>query len=647
MKKQSIIVVVLLGALNASPLLAAQNPAGPTQLPSSIPAQTTPGTIPSEVLQTPPASPQLPSTMPPGMALPSVTLPPDFKLRQLPSEQVGHEGSGVLKAQPLKIGALIQVARLNPMTLDGRYNQPIVLEEALRYALEYNLPIRISHESSIFQTTQLGYYLSFFLPAISANYAYAGSNINSETHTNANIFATKASFPIFVGGNYTYFAIAQYLRQKGWKLAHQANINDALLDVYFRYTNLVLNHHLLRIRLKAVEVSQAQLDKNVAIYKTGTGTQFAIMQSRTQLAVDKQALLAQQVATRQAALQLAYDLNMPLSVNLVPADLDLAERPLIHKKATVAQMLDIALKLRPEVREYDLFRQAAARDVQIGAASLYPTASIFIAYTRSNLTFNGSTAGLPGTAVTQIALAGSNSGGVTNTALGQTATLSPGENQTASGGANTGAASIVAASGGTPIANTQAGGLTTSAAVPPNIISPAGVNGTSGNSNINGSNTASAGTAPGLFNTFQAGINLTWSLPNLDMNAVANIIALRALSRQALLQSNQELQIVIQQVRNSYLNALSANNQIESTGSRLDSTREALRLAELRLNAGQSTNLELLQAQNDYVSALTTEAQSIISLQQAEAQLIHDVGAISVNALTQGYTPEPVKAGKR
>jgi outer membrane protein TolC len=100
-------------------------------------------------------------------------------------------------------------------------------------------------------------------------------------------------------------------------------------------------------------------------------------------------------------------------------------------------------------------------------------------------------------------------------------------------------------------------------------------------------------------------------------------------------------------VRNSYLNALSATNQIESTGSRLDSTREALRLAELRLNAGQATNLELLQAQNDYVSALTTEAQSIISLQQAEAQLIHDVGVISINTLTQGYNPEPVKAGKK
>jgi outer membrane protein TolC len=574
-----------------------------------------------------------------------ITLPSNFTLRDLPSEQAGHEDSSVLKASPIKIGALIQVAQLQPLTLDGQFSKPITLSEALSYALENNLPIRISKESAVYQTTQLGYYLSFFLPALTTNYSIAQSHINDITRTNANVFITKASFPLFVGGNYMYFAWAQYLRQKGWKLAYQANINDALLDVYNRYTSLVLNHHLLRIRLHAVDVSQAQLRQNEELYQAGNGTKFAIMQSRTQLATDRQALLAQQVATRQSALQLAYVLNMPLSVNLVPADLDLTNRPLLRQKMQVGQLMALAFHYRPDVKEYELFRQAAAKDVQIGASSLYPVASIFVAYTRSNLNFAGSAAGLNGAAVTQIALAGTNTGGATNVALGQTASLSPGENLTAASGANTGAASVVAGSGGTPISNTQSGSLVTSGAVAPSIINPAGVSGTSGASNINGSNTASAGTAPGLFNTVQCGLNLTWSLGNMGMNSVANIVGLRALSRQALLQQNQEAQLVIEQVRSSYLNALTATNQVESTGSRLDSTREELRLAELRLNAGQGTNLELLRAQNDYVDALTTEAQSIIALQQAEAQLIHDLGLISIQTLTQGLDPAslPVK----
>ena len=626
-------------------VLAAQNPAGPTQLPLSTPS-TTPLNLPSEAPQTPPSSPPVRSTMPPNSIAP-ITLDSGFKLRELPSEQAGHENSGVLKASPIRIGALIQVASLQPLNLDGRYSQPIKLEEALSYALENNLPIRISKESAVYQTAQFGYYLSFFLPALTANYAYAQSHINSETRTNANILATKLSFPLFVGGNYLYFSMAQYLRQKGWKLAYQANINDALLDVYNRYTTLVLNHHLLRIRLHAVDVSTAQLKQNETIYQAGNGTKFAIMQSRTQLATDRQALLAQQVATRQAALQLAYVINMPLSVNLVPADLDLTDRPLIHDKMPIGQLMELAHIYRPELKEYEVFRQAAARDVQIGASSLYPVASIFLAFTRSNLTFAGSAAGLNGTAVTQIALAGTNTGGATNVALGQTASLSPGENLTANSGANTGAASVVAASGGTPIATTQSGSLVTSGAVAPSIISPAGVSGTSGASNINGSNTASAGTSPGLFNTLQVGLNLSWSLPNMGMNSAANIVGLRALSRQALLQQNQEAQIVAEQVRSAYLNAISATNQVESTGSRLDSTREALRLAELRLNAGQGTNLELLRAQNDYIDSLTTEAQSLIGLQQSEAQLIHDVGVISIETLTHGLNPPPRVPGTR
>ena len=108
--------------------------------------------------------------MPPGAVSP-ITLPSSFRLRDLPSEQAGHENSGILKASPIKIGALIQVARLQPLTLDGQFSKPITLTEALSYALENNLPIRISKESAVYQTTQLGYYLSFFLPALTTKHA--------------------------------------------------------------------------------------------------------------------------------------------------------------------------------------------------------------------------------------------------------------------------------------------------------------------------------------------------------------------------------------------------------------------------------------------------------------------------------------------
>jgi outer membrane protein TolC len=679
------------------PASAAQNPAGPTQLPSVSP-------VPGNSVQVPANAPSPAGTgpvLPPSIAPPQekttdipansaapnlapITVPTGFALRELPSETPAQAQSAeVLKSSPIKLGALIQVASLRPLSLDARFNQPISLAETLSYTLEKSLPIRISEESAFYQATQLGYYMTFFLPAFSANYALANSGINGTTHTSAQIFSTRLSFPLFAGGSYVYFTMAQYFRTKGWREAYQANVNDALLDAYNKYTNLVLNHQLLRIRIKSVELSEAQLKQNTTQYQAGAGTTFAIMQARTQLAADRQNLLAQQVATRQAALLLSYALDMPLSINLVPTELNIAQRPLILSKATIQKLLNIAMQNRPELREYEHFRLAAAKDVQIGTANLYPAASIFIAYTNSDLTFTGNPKNVNGVAVTQISLGGLNNGAAGNTALGQTAAFSPGSTSTASGntnaggpagqastntrsntqsnsqatalgqnanispgynltataGANTGAATIVAASGGIPLANTQSGSLVTSGAVAPGIISPVSVNGTSGSSNINGSNTSSAGSAPGVFNTFQSGFNLTWSLPNLGMNSVANIVSLRALSRQALLQANQQSMIVQEQVRTAYLNSLSATNQIEQIGSQLDSATEALRLAELRLNAGQGTNLELIRAQTDYVNGLIIEAQSYIAFQQAQAQLIHDLGVISINTLTQGYSP--------
>ncbi|HEY9678802.1 MAG TPA: TolC family protein [Drouetiella sp.] len=628
-----------------------QNPAGPTQLPSLSPIQTSPAASPANSPTpagvgpiVPPFSPvqanpqDLPSISP-DQTLAPITIPPSFHLRDLPSEPPAASASAeVLKSSPIKLGALIQVASLPPLSLDGKFNQPITLEEALNYTLQKSLPIRISRESTNYQTTQLAYYMSFFMPSVSVNYALAQSNVNSDTHTNAEIFQTKVSFPLFAGGSYSYSTLAQFYRVLGWREAFQANVNDALLDIFNKYTNLVLNHHLLRIRIKALEVSEAQLKLTTAQYQAGTGTKYAIMQARTQLAVDKQALLSQQVATRQSALLVAYAMDMPLSVNLVPVDLDVCQRRLIAGNTSIEKLLNIAIRQRPELREYEHFRIAAARDVPIGAAPLYPQVSAFVAYSHSNLTFTGNPNDVTGVAVTQISLGGINAGAASNQALGQNASLSPGNNLTAATGANTGAASIVASSGGTPLNNTQSGSLVTSGAVAPSIIAPVSISGTSGSSNINGSSTSSAGSAPGTFNSVQAGINLSWSLPSVGLNSAANVVSLRALSRQALLQANQQVLIVTEQVRAAYLNVLPAINQVEAIGSQLDSSKEALRMAELRQKAGQGTNLEVIRAQSDYVNSLVNEAQSQVALQQAQAQLIHDLGAISVATLTQGYS---------
>ncbi len=570
---------------------------------------------------------------------------PNFTTPELPNEQdMSAYNRSVLRA-PARLSGLIQIASLRPTALDAGFNQTITLGEALAIARENSYPIRISRESYYYQRAQLGFYSALLLPTNNMNATRSWSEVNGDLSTTAFVYTDRVTIPVFVGGNYAYWILGQNARRKGWKEALKATTNDTLLDVYNKYTNLILNHHLLLIRLKSVDLSTAQVVQQKQLYAAGTGTRYNVMQAETQLASDKQALIQQQVATRQSALLLAYALNLPLTVNLVPTDMEIENRLLIRDKPSVGQLLNVAFLSRPELREYEYFRQAAAHNVQLGSSYYYPNASFFLQFAHSQLNAHGNVRDISGVQVTQIAGFSGSNGSVSNTALGQTASLSPGNDQTASTGANTGAATIVASSGGTPIANTQSGTLVTSGAAAPGFLFPIGI-GTS-SSNVNGTNTSSFGSSPGYINSFQAGFSLTWSFPNLYAANTANLVSLRALSRQALLQSNQEIVLVNEQVRAAYLNALSAFRNIESLGSRIDQTAEALRLAQLRLTNGVGTQLELIQAQRDYVDSLTTEAQSTIQFQQAQAQLLHDCGVISVDTLTQGFSPANFKPSRR
>ncbi len=577
------------------------------------------------------------------LALPSESSPAGgFHLKALPAEPaVDHQFNSRLNMGPFHLSSLIQVPYLKPVKMDASYNQPISLKEALNYALENNLPIKISRESFNYQRFQLYGSIATALPIpnFSSSYSLLRTHISEgDVSSNSILWQTVVRYPVFQGGSAVYGALAQYYRTQGWKQAYYQSINDALLTVYQNYQNLVQQNALLEIQAKSLELAETQLRLNNSLYQSGSGTQFAIMQSRTQLASARQSMLSQQAAVRQAALSLAFSLNLPMTINLVPEETAVGESPIIDPHLPINELLNLAINYRPELRQYEMFRLAAARNVQIAAAPLYPTVSFFTSYTYSNVTVSPAGGNLGGAAVAQITAATSGLGTASANALGQTASFSPTGSTTANSGVNnTVNTPIVASSGGQPLNVVQSGGIVTSGAAAPSFNNGSGS--FSSSANINGSNTASAGVFPGLFNTWQAGFSLNWSLSNMGLNSAANILAAKALSRQALLQCNQELLLVSQQVRSDYLTALTDREQIDKAAYGVASSLDELRQANLRLLNGLGTNLELIQAQRDYISALTAQVQAIVASNLAQAQILHDTGVISVETLTAGYKP--------
>ncbi len=467
-----------------------------------------------------------------------------------------HNINKTLGMDKLRLNSALQTQSFKTIRLEVSYDQSISLEEALQYAVQNNLAIKISRDSLNYQRYLLYGQIANALPNLTVAYNLTATNImNEHIKSHARVFLTKVAYPVFQGGSVVYSILGQYYREKGWAQAYKASISDALLDLYQKYNNLLLARVLLQISAKAVEVSEEQLRVNQAKEKSGTGTRFAVLQSEAQLASDRQALLQQEVAVRQAALALNFSMNYPMGVNLVPVEETVSEQSLFHNKSTIDSLVQVALRRRPELREYELFKLGAARNIQVATAPLYPQVTLFTQYSYTNTTDSGS--------------------------------------------------------------GVEASSSTTSAG-----------------------KTAGAGVFGGVFETYQQGLGLVWTLNSFGLTSMANIAAAGSLSRQATIQANQELQTVLQQVRSDYLNWRAAREQIDNAAQGVTASTEELRLAAIRLSQGVGTNLDVIQAEHDYINALTTQAQAIVGSNLAQAQLLHDTGIISTDTLLHGFKGE-------
>lgn len=213
-----------------------------------------------------------------------------FKLVLPPLPSSDHEVNKTLHVGPLGRAAFNRMALGGPIKLEAVYNEGITLEEALNHALRYSLAIKLSRESFNYQKYQMVASAAGFIPSFGLNWSLNHADILPDpTVANSRLYTVTVSYPVFSGGSLVYGTLAQYYRNQSFYEAYKASINDALLDVYKKYTNLVLNECLLQIRNNSLELSETQLKMNNELYESGTGTQFAIMQSRTQLGADRQA----------------------------------------------------------------------------------------------------------------------------------------------------------------------------------------------------------------------------------------------------------------------------------------------------------------------------------------------------------------------
>ncbi|MBY0550518.1 MAG: TolC family protein [Candidatus Obscuribacterales bacterium] len=471
--------------------------------------------------------------------------------------------------------------RLSPYQLDstGTGSRAVNLHDMVNAAITGNLTIRISQQQS--ESAKWLYYGSVggFLPNLNNEFSYQA--IDGQYISPAGLALPIKNYYInmpaafqwylYKGGGPRYTFLQNKHNYKASQYALKGDTNDVLLETAKLYYKLVLEDAELQIRVKSVETGSALYLINQDLFANGVNTMLEVLQAKTQLSRDKQQLIKKQVSRRQSAIHLARAVNLDEGVDLTLLDRQIAKTRLVDKNLMIGDLLKIAIDNRPELKKYTELRLAAKDAIQVAKAPLLPQVS-----------FTATTVG-------------------TFARIRPLTSTSSQQQQTS-----------LSTSGGASVS----GGVSSGASLP-----------------LATSGSGSSGTHPAGRSLFLVGLDVQWNIGGLGVTSVGNVQSARATARKIQLEFNDELNKIYAQVRDTYLSSMSAESLIVETTDAVNSSAEQLRVAKDRLENGVGTNLDVINAQRDYTSALIDKANAIIQFNTAQAQLLHDIGRISAGTL--------------
>ncbi len=479
--------------------------------------------------------------------------------------------------KPPLLTALIRVdEHLDPYALESAGSKAISLHDVLNAAYGQNLNIKISGADSDKRKWAMLSSAGSFLPSLVNEITYQGIGGNYISPAGAAIpinnyyMNTSNSFSqyLYKGGGILHTFLENKHLFKASKHAVKLVSNDVLLETAKQYYKLALNEVLLQIKIKSVQTGDALYLINKDLYANGVNTMLEVLQAKTQLSMDRQELIKQQIERRQSAVDLATTINEDSGTDLTLGSPKVGKVRLVDKSLTIKDLLKIAVENRPELKRYEELRLAAIESIKVAKAPLLPQVMV-----------TGSTVGTFSRIFDQ------------NTQQQQTPF-------TTSGGAS---ATAVSGASSLPVAS--------------------------------GSNTSSGSRHSAGRSLFLIGVDMQWQLGGMGLTAAGKVQEARAEARRRQLEFSRELNKVYKEVRDSYLSVITAENLIIETTDMVNSSKEQLRIAKDRLENGVGTNLDVVQAQRDYTRALVEKAKALIEFNSSEAQLLRDIGRITVNSL--------------
>lgn len=294
------------------------------------------------------------------------------------------DAENVMVKPPLLKSLITLTDTVNPYQLDAATAREVSLRQVLAQALGENLPIKISQAEAMKEKWIYYGALSGFLPSLTNTVGFQGIKGNYVSPAGLAIpisnpyFSTSSGFTqyLFKGGDIIYTALQDKHNYKAARAHLKGTVNDILLEAADDYYDLVRSDVLLQIRIKAVEVSRALLTVNKDLFDNGVNTQLDVLQAKYQLSADKQHLIRQQIDRRKRAVHLANTLNADTGVDLSVGSRMVSKQRLVDKVLKPADLLQIAIDRRPELKKFDELRLAAKDAVKVARSALFPSVAV-------------------------------------------------------------------------------------------------------------------------------------------------------------------------------------------------------------------------------------------------------------------------------
>lgn len=479
--------------------------------------------------------------------------------------------------------------------LEARIDEPvdIDLEKALTTALLQNLDINKAKNVSDLYKWKMWENYGNFLPDVKAGlstqrfdgtFLVGGVFAIMSLNTSNSVFL-RYDYHFLDGGKGFFNTLAARKLFKSSKENLSISMKDTLLIVTKAYNNLLKEQAQLDVLSKSVEEANAALDLNIKLLKQGVGTKFDVLQSQALQAEQEQLYIAQQANFREASINLARVLNLEQGIHLKPSSKDLEVKKLFDIDRPIPEILLIAKENRSEVKKALLDYNAQKNYIGAAYSGFLPQANFYGQYGGNGRAF------FHRTKITEVV-----------------------------------PDAIQLDANGNPIVQTvrnrnlsQSSNLTN--------VSPV----------INGAGKPYlVATDDSLMASKFIGLQFDWNFgKGLGVSTLSKVNQAKADAKIAKVNIDSLNQKIEQEVRSAFLRVQTTEKLISVSKKRLDSATEALRLAKIRLENGVGINTELLNAQKQYSGALASNVNAVVDYNNAQADLLHSLGIISLDSLVK------------